>query len=175
MKLLTCHSLYPSTCTSVYREVQLSTLVVAEHKDGKLAPSTLNTVSAANALGTGDLTLLVAGAAIQPVTQAAQSIACVHKILTAQHEALGHQLAEPWSDLLGALQAKSASFCSCFCCCCWSQLEHARLLLLISASPIPATSCMVQAQVLTYPDALKHIWKKHLATCCSIAGLPASE
>ena len=83
--------------------------MVAEHKNGKLSPSTLNTISAASALGTGDLSLLVAGAATESATQEAQNVTGVHKILTAQHEALGHHLAEPWSELLRALQAKSAS------------------------------------------------------------------
>ena len=102
--------------------MQLNTLVVAEHKNQKLSPSTLTTISAATALGSGDLTVLVGGAAVDPVTEAAKSIAGVKKVLAAQHQALEHHLAEPWSALLISLQAKLAS-CTpvqCMTCAfCW--------------------------------------------------------
>lgn len=89
--------------------MQLNTLVVAEHKNQKLSPSTLTTISAATALGSGDVTVLVGGAAVDPVTEAAKSIAGVKNVLAAQHHELEHHLAEPWSALLTSLQAKLAS------------------------------------------------------------------
>ncbi len=88
--------------------LQLNTLVIAEHKDSKLAAGTLNTIAAASALGQGDVSVLVAGSSVEPVSKAVQSVTGVHKVLLADDENLSHQLAEPLSELLVILQARSA-------------------------------------------------------------------
>lgn len=85
---------------------QLNTLVIAEHKDSKLAASTLNTIAAASALGQGDVSVLVAGSSVDSVGQSVQGVSGVHKVLVADHTDLGHQLAEPVSQLLAALHAR---------------------------------------------------------------------
>ncbi|KAF6261253.1 hypothetical protein COO60DRAFT_1503022 [Scenedesmus sp. NREL 46B-D3] len=81
----------------------VSTLVVVEHKSGQLATPTLNTVSAALQLG-GDVTALVGGSGVQAVAEQASKIPGVFKVLVADTPPLEHQLAEPYSQLLAALQ-----------------------------------------------------------------------
>lgn len=85
---------------------QLNTLVVAEHKNSKLAAATLNTITAATALGTGDLSVLVAGCGTESVSKQVQNVFGVHKVLVAEHTSLENQLAEPLADLLVALHQK---------------------------------------------------------------------
>ena len=86
--------------------MQLNTLVVAEHKGDKLAASTLNTITAASALGQGEVSVLVAGTCVDTVSKAVQGVSGVSKVLTADQSGLSHQLAEPLSKLLAALHAR---------------------------------------------------------------------
>ena len=71
----------------------MSILVIAEHDNATLKPATLNTITAAKAVG-GDITVLVAGSACADVGTAAAAIAGVSKVLVADHAAYEHQLPE---------------------------------------------------------------------------------
>ena len=77
----------------------MAVLVLAEHEAGALKASTLNTVTAAKALG-GDVHVLVAGSGIAAVAEAAAKVDGVAKVLTADAAAYAHHLAEPLSALL---------------------------------------------------------------------------
>ena len=77
----------------------MSVLVLAEHEAGQLKASTLNTVTAAKALG-GDVHVLVAGSGAQAVADAAAKVEGVAKVLLADAPAFAHQLAEPLAALL---------------------------------------------------------------------------
>ena len=88
--------------------MQLNTLVIAEHKNSKLAAATLNTITAAAALGKGNLSVLVAGSGIEAISKEVQAVSGVHKVLEAEQDSLKHQLAEPLADLLAALHVKYA-------------------------------------------------------------------
>jgi electron transfer flavoprotein alpha subunit len=71
----------------------MSILVIAEHDQSSLKPSTLNTVSAAAKIG-GDVHILVAGAACAGAAQAAAQVAGVSKVLVADASCLADSLAE---------------------------------------------------------------------------------
>ncbi|MEM7442539.1 MAG: FAD-binding protein [Pseudomonadota bacterium] len=71
----------------------MSILVVAEHDNSALSPSTLNTVSAAKEIG-GDIHILVAGSGCGSAADAAAKVEGVSKVLVADDAALGHHLAE---------------------------------------------------------------------------------
>jgi len=80
----------------------MSILVVAEHDNAVLSPSTLHTVTAAQAIG-GDVHILVAGANCASVAEAAAKIDGVVKVLVADTTALEHQLAEDLAPLIVGL------------------------------------------------------------------------
>ena len=71
----------------------MATLVLAEHDNRELKPATLNTIGAATKIG-GDVHVLVAGAGVGAVAEAAAKIAGVSKVLKADNASLEHQLAE---------------------------------------------------------------------------------
>ena len=71
----------------------MSSLVIAEHDNSSIKPSTLNTISAALACG-GDVHVLVAGHNAGAAAAAAAQIAGVAKVIHADHDSLGHGLAE---------------------------------------------------------------------------------
>ena len=77
----------------------MSTLVIAEHDNSNLKPSTLNTVAAANAIG-GSVHLLVVGSACQAVADACASVEGVEKVLMADDAAYANQLAESTANLI---------------------------------------------------------------------------
>lgn len=77
----------------------MSILVIAEHDNAALKPATLNTVTAASAIG-GDITVLVAGAGCAAVATAAAGINGVSKVLAADNAAYEHQLPENLSELI---------------------------------------------------------------------------
>jgi electron transfer flavoprotein alpha subunit len=77
----------------------MSTLVIAEHDNSNLKPSTLNTVAAANAIG-GPVHLLVVGSACQGVADACAAVEGVEKVLLADNAAYANQLAESTSNLI---------------------------------------------------------------------------
>jgi electron transfer flavoprotein alpha subunit len=71
----------------------MAVLVLAEHDNASLKPSTLNTIAAAQRIG-GDVTVLVAGSACENAAQAAAQAAGVAKVLLADAPQLKNQLAE---------------------------------------------------------------------------------
>jgi len=80
----------------------MTILVIAEHDNASLKGATLNTVTAAQAIG-GDIHVLVAGSGAQGAADAAAKIAGVSKVLLADNAAYGHQLAENVSLLVAEL------------------------------------------------------------------------
>lgn len=86
----------------------MSVLVLAEHHQGHLKPSTLNTVTAATKLG-GDVTVLVAGNNVGAVADAAAKIVGVTKVVVADSPALDHALPEAVAPILVNL-AKSYAY-----------------------------------------------------------------
>ena len=77
----------------------MSILVVAEHDNDSIKAPTLVAVAAAEKIG-GDIEVLVAGSACSGAGEAAANIAGVAKVLVADNEAYGHQLAENIGDLV---------------------------------------------------------------------------
>ena len=71
----------------------MSVLIIAEHDNTALNPSTLNTVTAASQIG-GDVHLLIAGCNADTVVEAARSVAGISKVISTNHEGLGDGLAE---------------------------------------------------------------------------------
>ncbi|EFN58693.1 hypothetical protein CHLNCDRAFT_140308 [Chlorella variabilis] len=82
----------------------LSTLVLAEHKDGVLQPNTLHALTAAKQLG-GPVTVLVAGESTTSAAEAASKADGVAGVLTAQDPCLARSLAEPVAALLQVVQS----------------------------------------------------------------------
>ena len=80
----------------------MSILVIAEHDNSVINAATLNTVTAAVAIG-GDIDLLVAGLSCGPAAEAAAKIAGVSKVLVADDAAYQYQLAEAMGDLVAEL------------------------------------------------------------------------
>lgn len=77
----------------------MSVLVIAEHENGTLVGSTLNTISAALAIG-GDVDVLVAGNDCQSAAQAAAQAVGVSRVRVADDSTLAGQLAENMADLV---------------------------------------------------------------------------
>ena len=76
---------------------------MAEHAEGSLKQATLSVVSAAQELG-GEVHLLVAGAHLSGVVEAARKLQGVSKVLTAETNLLEKcLLAEPMAQLLSAI------------------------------------------------------------------------
>ena len=71
----------------------MSILVIAEHDNASINGATLNTVTAAKAIG-GDIAVLVAGEGCGAAAEAAAKIDGVSRVLVADNAAYGHQLAE---------------------------------------------------------------------------------
>lgn len=77
----------------------MTILVIAEHGDNVLNKATLHTIAAAKAIG-GDVHVLVAGANVQPVADAAGKVEGVAKVLVADNIVYGHCLAENMAKLI---------------------------------------------------------------------------
>ena len=82
----------------------MAILVIADHDGQALRDTTLKTLAAAQAMG-GEIDVLVAGAGAQAAADAAAKAAGVRKVLLADSEALGHQLAEAVADAVIPLAA----------------------------------------------------------------------
>ncbi|UVM07138.1 electron transfer flavoprotein subunit alpha/FixB family protein [Pseudomonas laurylsulfatiphila] len=80
----------------------MTILVIAEHDNKVLAPATLNTVAAAAKI-CGEIHVLVAGASVGGVAEAAAKVAGVAKVLVADNAAYAHQLPENVAPLVAAL------------------------------------------------------------------------
>jgi electron transfer flavoprotein alpha subunit len=74
-------------------------LLLAEHSGGQLKDATHKALTAAKAIG-GDVHVLVAGANVGAVAEAASKLDGVAKVLVADAPALDHQLAEPTAALV---------------------------------------------------------------------------
>ncbi|MBD3649206.1 MAG: electron transfer flavoprotein subunit alpha/FixB family protein [Pseudomonadales bacterium] len=77
----------------------MSILVIADHDNDSIKPPTLVTVAAAKEIG-GDIDILVAGSGCSAAGEAAAKIDGVSKVLVADNEAYGHQLAENIAELV---------------------------------------------------------------------------
>jgi len=80
----------------------MSILVIADHDNQSLKPSTLNTIAAAKQIG-GDVVVLVAGQGCAAVAEAAAKAEGVSKVLVADDAAYAHQLAENLSLLVAEI------------------------------------------------------------------------
>lgn len=77
-------------------------LVVADHDNASIKASTLNTVTAAKALG-ADVTVLVAGENCRPAAEAAAAVEGVSAVLCCDNAIYGHGLAENLAPLVSGL------------------------------------------------------------------------
>ena len=82
----------------------MSILVIVEHDNSSLKPATLNSVTAAQAIG-GDIDLLVAGANCQSVAAEAAKVGGIRKVLVADNAAYTHSLAENVAPLIAEVGA----------------------------------------------------------------------
>ena len=82
----------------------MSILVIAEHDDSALNVSTLNSITAAQAIG-GDIDILVAGEGCQDVAAQAAKVAGVNKVLVADNAAYANALAESIAPLIAEVGA----------------------------------------------------------------------
>ena len=82
----------------------MSILVIVEHDNSSLKPATLNSVTAAQAIG-GDIDLLVAGANCQSVAAEAAKVGGIRKVLVADNAAYAHSLAENVAPLIAEVGA----------------------------------------------------------------------
>jgi electron transfer flavoprotein alpha subunit len=80
----------------------MACLVIAEHDNVSLKPSTLNTVTAATKIG-GEVHVLVAGQGCAAAAAAAAKISGVSKVLVAESAGLANQLAEGMADQVLAI------------------------------------------------------------------------
>ena len=80
----------------------MAILILAEHDNANLKAATLNTVTAARAIG-GEVHVLVAGHNCRAVAEAAEKIAGVATVIHIDSPAYEHPLAEPLSLLLAKL------------------------------------------------------------------------
>ena len=77
----------------------MATLLIAEHNGTELAPATLSALTAAQQFGS-DITILVAGANVKAVADAAAQCSGVSKVLLAEGDSLAYDLAENLSELI---------------------------------------------------------------------------
>jgi electron transfer flavoprotein alpha subunit len=82
----------------------MSILVIAEHDNSSLNIATLNSVTAAQAIG-GDIDLLVAGEGCQAAAEQASKVAGIGKVLVADNAAYAHHLAENIAPLIAEVGA----------------------------------------------------------------------
>ena len=80
----------------------MTILVLAEHDGGSLKPATLNTITAAAAIG-GEIHVLVAGDGVAAVAEACAKVAGVARVLVAESGLYAHHLAEPLGALIVGL------------------------------------------------------------------------
>ncbi len=80
----------------------MAILVIGEHDNSTLRPSTLNTVTAAAALGT-EVDLLIAGADCSSVTDEASKVESVSRVLVADNPSFADGLAENIAPLIASI------------------------------------------------------------------------
>lgn len=81
----------------------MSILVIAEHDNSSLKGATLNTITAAQAIGGGDIEVLVAGSNCASVADEAAKVVGVSKVLLADNPAYESQLAENVAQLIAEI------------------------------------------------------------------------
>ena len=77
----------------------MKTLVIVEHDNNSIKGGTFNTVTAASKLS-GEITLLIAGSAIDSVISEAQSIDGISNILKCDNDIYSNFIAEDLSALI---------------------------------------------------------------------------
>lgn len=82
----------------------MTCLVIAEHDNAALKPSTLSTVQAATEIG-GDIHILVAGSGCSAVAEQAAKVTGVVSVKVADDAQYEHQLAEPIAALVTSLSS----------------------------------------------------------------------
>ena len=82
----------------------MSILVIAEHDNQALKPSTLSTLAAAAQMG-GDVTLLVAGNGCAAAADAASGVSGISKVLLADNPVYDHEIAENMAALIVSMAA----------------------------------------------------------------------
>jgi electron transfer flavoprotein alpha subunit len=82
----------------------MSILVIAEHDNSSLNVATLNSVTAAHAIG-ADIDILVAGEACQDAAAQAAQVAGINKVLVADNSAYANALAENIAPLIAEVGA----------------------------------------------------------------------
>ena len=82
----------------------MSILVIAEHDNSSLNAATLNSVTAAQAIG-GDIDILVAGESCQDAADQAAQVSGIGKVLVADNSAYGNALAENIAPLIAEVGA----------------------------------------------------------------------
>jgi electron transfer flavoprotein alpha subunit len=82
----------------------MTTLLLAEHDNGRLKDATHKALTAARALG-GDVHVLVAGQGCRAVAEAAAKLDGVNKVVLAEGAPYEHMLAEPVAALIVSLAA----------------------------------------------------------------------
>ncbi len=80
----------------------MATIIVADHDNNELKPSTLSVVTAAQKIG-GDITILVAGQGCAAVAEQAAKVTGVSKVLSCDDAAYANQLAENLTPLIVGL------------------------------------------------------------------------
>lgn len=85
----------------------MTILVIAEHDNAKLKPSTRNTITAAQQL-TGAIHVVILGNECQLVAEEAAKCQGVEVVYLAQSPQLAHSIAEAWVPTLNALGAASS-------------------------------------------------------------------
>ena len=80
----------------------MSVLVIAEHDNQSIKPATLNTIAAAQKIG-GDIHVLVSGKGCGAAAEHAAKAAGVAKVLVADSDSLGDQLAENFAAQILAI------------------------------------------------------------------------
>ncbi|MBQ9184114.1 MAG: electron transfer flavoprotein subunit alpha/FixB family protein [Neisseriaceae bacterium] len=125
----------------------MSVLVIAELNNGQLAPSVLNTVAAAQKVGSVDI--LVAGDSVAAAADAAKNIAGVAKVLTCEAAHYSGALAEELAPLVvsvagnyAAVAVASSSF---------GKNLLPRIAAMLDCAMISDVSEVIDAQTFTHP------------------------
>ncbi|MDG1495319.1 MAG: FAD-binding protein [Porticoccaceae bacterium] len=126
----------------------MSILVIAEHDNSSLKPATLNSVTAAQAIG-GDIDILVIGSDCQGAAEQAAQVAGISKVLVADNAAYGHQLAENVAPLIAEVGAAYSHLLATATTTAKNILPRAAALLDVQA--ISEISAVVSADTFKRP------------------------
>ncbi len=126
----------------------MSILVIAEHHNSSLKPATLNSVTAAQAIG-GDIDILVIGSDCQGAAEQAAQVAGISKVLVADNAAYGHQLAENVAPLIAEVGAAYSHVLATATTTAKNILPRAAALMDVQA--ISEISAVVSADIFKRP------------------------